>query len=99
MEGDMLSPRFLCYRVLLLALSVVSGVLSPKYAQAVVDAHSQTNTVPPGDGSPWDHVGSHNGSSGVYLGERWALSAHHVGPGDITLLGVVYKYDGISFRL
>jgi hypothetical protein len=68
-------------------------------ALAVIDAHSQTNSVPPTDGVPWDNVGSHNGSSGVYLGERWVLSAWHVGPGDISLLGANYTYDGIYFRL
>src|SRR4051812_19203665 len=100
MEGAMLSPRSLfTRRALLVTLNVVLCFAMQMSALAVIDAHSQTNSVPPTDGVPWDNVGSHNGSSGVYLGERWVLSAWHVGPGDISLLGANYTYDGIYFRL
>jgi Trypsin len=96
----MLSPRWPCWGHAALVFATASAlILGNTRASAVVDAHSQTNTVPPTDGVPWDNVGSHNGSTGVYLGDRWALSAEHVGPGDITLLGTTYRYDGISYRL
>jgi hypothetical protein len=49
----------------------------------------------PGTGSGWDHVGSLNGATGVYLGSfggvPWALTATHVGPGTLTLGGVPYQ--------
>jgi hypothetical protein len=49
----------------------------------------------PGTGSGWDHVGSLNGATGVYLGSfggvPWALTATHVGPGTLTLGGVSYE--------
>ena len=38
----------------------------------------------------WNYVGQVNDASGVYLGNGWAITAGHVGNGDLTLLGTDY---------
>lgn len=46
----------------------------------------------PYDGFPyWDNVGIRGIGSGVYLGNRWVLTASHVGAGPITLRGTSYS--------
>src|SRR5579859_1026165 len=73
--------------------------LAPLSAFAVIDASSSTNTSPPADGAPWNNIGQVNGASGIYVGNGWALTAVHVGPGDILFNGTVFAYDGSSHRL
>ena len=65
----------------------------------MVDASSTANTNAPPDGSPWANVGTVNDASGVYLGAGWALTADHVGPGNLNLDGLTFTYDGTSQRL
>src|SRR5258708_7083405 len=49
----------------------------------------------PGSNLPWTNVGSIGGASGVYLGNYggsyWAITASHVGAGDLTLNGSTYS--------
>jgi hypothetical protein len=58
------------------------------------------HTVAPGNGAPWDNVGSVNGATGIYLGSfttgYWVLTANHVGAGTITLAGNSYTVVGGS---
>ena len=68
-------------------------------ASAIVDASSRTNTSAPPDGSPWASIGQVNGSSGVYLGAGWVLTAAHVGANDANFGGTVFRWDGTSLRL
>lgn len=82
-----------------LILTVLLLALAAWPAKAVINASSNTNIYPPADGAPWGNVGQVNGASGLYVGNGWALTAVHVGPGDIYLNGVVYAYDGTSHRL
>ncbi len=44
-------------------------------------------------------MGHVNGSSGIYLGAGWVLTAAHVGPGNVDFNGTVFQYDGNSQRL
>jgi hypothetical protein len=44
-------------------------------------------------GDYWANVGTVNGSSCVYLGSGWVVTASHVGSGATTLNGVAYAYD------
>ena len=56
-----------------LLLSVCGSV------RAVVVGSTTGNTSPPPDPTfPWSNVGITNGSTGVYLGDRWVLTAWHV---------------------
>jgi hypothetical protein len=62
-------------------------------------------TAPTGfDGQPTDpgfnYVGQVNGSTAVYLGNDWVLTANHVGAGDFTLGGTTYRHlSGESFQI
>ena len=46
----------------------------------------------------WNYVGQVNGASGVYLGNGWAITAGHVGAGDLTLNGTDYPVVSGSAR-
>lgn len=84
-----------------LVMAVLLGTGLP--VRAIVDANSRTNTTLPPDGAPWAHVGplttTGGAASGVYVGAGWVLTAYHVGPGDISLKGITFHYDGTSQRL
>jgi len=88
-------------KAVLVSLVALLSVIGSFDAAAVIDAKSAplSNTNAPTDGSPWLNVGQVNGSSGIYLGDRWALTASHVGYGNLKLAGVIYPYDGINFHL
>jgi cysteine-rich repeat protein len=61
-------------------------------AQAVlIDSGDGTgNTTAPADDPGFDHVGTKGGTSVIYVGYGWVLSAAHVGMGDVVLGGVSY---------
>jgi hypothetical protein len=42
----------------------------------------------------FDYVGKVNGSTGVYIGNGWVLTANHVGAGTFNLDGTNYSYNG-----
>jgi hypothetical protein len=44
----------------------------------------------------FDYVGKVNGSTGVYLGNGWVLTANHVGTGTFNLDGTNYTYNGVD---
>jgi hypothetical protein len=59
----------------------------------IIDSGDGTgNTTAPVPDPGWSNVGDRTGLTGVYLGGKFVLTAHHVGPGNITLAGVTYTY-------
>lgn len=57
----------------------------------IIDSVTGTgNTSAPPDNPGWTNVGVRGIGSGVYLGDRWVLSANHVGAGSIVLGGTTY---------
>ncbi len=56
----------------------------------VVQADPDEVTRAPGGGTGFDHVGRIAGTTGVYLGEGWVLTAGHVGAGELQLGEVRY---------
>jgi hypothetical protein len=82
-------------RSAVLLCAVLLGLTSPARAVIVYGGDGTQNTTPPGNGAPWDHVGTIGGATGVYLGGYdggyWVATASHVGAGDITLNGVTYS--------
>jgi len=80
----------------LIAVAIVACISHPTWA--VVVATSTTNTSAPTDDPGWENVGVLNGSGGVYLGDRWVLTAKHVLPGPllagpIVLGGTTYQAE------
>ena len=79
-------------RALLIAVAMTVAPAAQALMVAGVDV--TTNTLPPGNGAPWDHVGSIGGTTGVYLGAfgggYWVITAAHVGIGALTLNNVTY---------
>lgn len=66
-------------RLSLQALMLLA-VLTGSRAQAVVISSTSdaANIVSPGPGSGWDNMARLSGSSSVYLGNRWMITANHV---------------------
>jgi hypothetical protein len=60
----------------------------------VVEADPEDARHAPGRGTGFDHVGHIGGTSGVYVGDGWVLTAAHVGAGDLWLEGV--RYPAVS---
>jgi hypothetical protein len=85
-------------RALLLALLV--GVAPIARAVIVAGPDGTINIGAPGDGAPWDHVGTIGGTTGVYLGAYgggyWVITADHVGVGDFTVNNTTYTAVGGS---
>ncbi len=68
-------------------------VLAPCSASAIVHTNGDGsgNTTPPPDDPGFANVGSTpNGLSGVYLGNRWVLTASHVGEQPFEFQGVLH---------
>ncbi|HBO46021.1 MAG TPA: hypothetical protein DD670_19285 [Planctomycetaceae bacterium] len=73
--------------------------LSADHARAVIVATTLGNTTAPEDDFGFANVGD-KGSTGVYLGYRWVLTAAHTSAADITFNGTVYPYEvGTDIRL
>ncbi len=82
----------------LIAVALVACISHPTWA--VVVATSTTNTSAPADDPGWENVGALGGGGGVYLGDRWVLTAGHVGAGPIELGGTTYQVEpGSSVQL
>jgi hypothetical protein len=54
------------------------------------DDGGETNLRPPARDPGFAYVGQRGGTSAVYLGKGWVITANHVGPGDFVLGGVTY---------
>jgi hypothetical protein len=76
------------YATFLLSLSLLEPL------QAVQVLGTTGNTTAPPDDPGFANVGSLNGASAVYLGNRWVLTASHVGPGTVTFGGAPYAGIG-----
>ena len=72
-------------------LSLLVAAVVPAARALVIYGGSSGHTTNPGDGLPWDNVGT----GGVYLGAfdtgYWVITANHVGSGGITLGGTFYS--------
>ena len=81
----------------MLALLLSALLLGNVPAQAVIlaagDGTQNTTAPPPLDDPGWANLGIRGGLSAVYLGNRWVVTADHVGIGSVTFGGV--SYDAI----
>jgi hypothetical protein len=89
--------RFALAGLLLFALS-----LAPRGAQAVLIATGDGtgNTTAPADDPGFANVGTRDLQTALYLGNRWVLTANHVGFGNAVFGGVTYTaVAGSKLRL
>jgi len=67
------------------AVCVLLFVLTlPASAVVIPDGDGTGNTSAPADDPGWANIGRMGGGTGVYLGNRWVLTAKHAGTGGIT---------------
>lgn len=77
----------------LLAVLLLGVGLAPVHAVLLGKTDGTGNTTAPADDPGWDRVGTVNGSTGVYLGNNFVLSARHVDAGAFTLGATTYSVD------
>jgi hypothetical protein len=93
----MVKNRFaLVHRLAAIGFAVVIALMGGDAANAVVVSGgwvTDNNVAPVAvDDVTWSNVGIRGIGTGVYLGNRWVLTANHVGPGPITLTnGTTYQ--------
>lgn len=80
------------YRLAWIAIVLSAGLTAGPARGVIIDTFDGTgNTTAPPDNPGWANVGTVNNGSGVYLGDRWMLTAAHVWSGPTTLSGTTYQ--------
>jgi hypothetical protein len=74
----------------LVAVIATALALAAPARALVVDGDPELEQRAPGSGTGFEHVGKIGGTTGVYLGDGWVLTATHVGAGDLWLDGARY---------
>ncbi len=79
----------------------VAVALLPNVAWPLILANPSDLTASrPLDDPGWDNVGDRGNGSAVYLGNRWILTANHVGAGPVLLRDKVYEPEAdTEFRI
>ena len=78
----------------LLILHPASAIINSTVPFGNTSAPTGVGSEPSDPG--FDYVGKLNGSTGVYLGYGWVLTANHVGAGTFALDGTNYSYNGVD---
>ncbi len=79
---------------LIVGWTPVSAIINSMVPLGNTTAPTGTGGEPTDPG--FDYVGQVNGSTGVYLGNGWVLTANHVNAGNFTLDGLTYSYNGVD---
>jgi Dockerin type I domain len=67
------------------ALVVFAALAAPAGAVVISSANDAVNLLRPDSNPGWDNVGRVGNASGVYLGNRWVITANHVSGGSLRL--------------
>lgn len=91
-------------KILPLTITMLLMLLHPASAIVNLTVPLGNTTAPTGIGGEpidpgFDYVGKVNGSTGVYIGNGWVLTADHVGAGTFNLDGTNYSYSGTSHQI
>lgn len=78
-------PIFIVRRRCALALLIAAVLAPPAGAVVIATGSDAPNLVAPGNDPGWLNVGRIAGASGVYLGNRWVITANHVSRGPLRL--------------
>ncbi len=65
-------------------LVVMGSLASTAQAVVVSSPNSNVTLVAPANDPGWNNMAHVNGATGVYLGDRWMITAGHVGDGAVT---------------
>ena len=76
---------------LLTLLAILFGVATNVCAVVITDGDGSGNTTAPADDPGFANVGIRGAGTAIYLGNRWVLTAQHIGPGAVTFGGVEYQ--------
>jgi hypothetical protein len=77
------------------ALGLAAALAAPSLALVVATDDVEATLRPPPEGDFWANVGKLGGTTGVYLGGGWVITAAHAGPGAIQLGGrIIQPVDG-----
>jgi hypothetical protein len=91
----LMKTRLLLLLAALCVSTSVHAVVNVNGPQGNTSAPTGTGGQPTDPG--WANVGVVNGSTGVYLGNGWVLTAGHVGTGSFTTgTGGSYSWDGVN---
>lgn len=85
-----LAKRFVIFVILPAALSL--GWAAVGLGVVIDDGDGSGNTTAPLDDPGFSNVAIRGSATAVYLGNRWALTASHVGAGTVTLNGIDYSH-------
>jgi hypothetical protein len=89
-----------CEYGVLLAAVILWVTIGDARAVLIETGDGTGNVTAPPDDPGWDHLGTKGGTTVVYLGYRWVLTANHVGAGDVVILGQTYSaVPGSTVRL
>lgn len=81
------------------ALMFLLGCMAVPAQGLIISNPSEITSVAPADDPGWDNVGSRSGSaSAVYVGQRWVLSANHVGAGRVRFGDQTYAAEAGTER-
>ncbi len=87
-------PTLTCLLLATLGLTPALGIINTTVPLGNTVAPTGTAGEPTDPG--FDYVGRVNGSTGVYLGNGWVLTANHVGAGTFFLDGSSYAFNGVD---
>ena len=78
----------------------LSGFVDLGYAVVIQFGDGSGNTTAPSDDPGFANVGKRGGASAIYLGNRWVLTAAHVGAGSVVFHDLTYQFEaGTEHRL
>lgn len=79
-------------RLLLLGVALMNFCVAPAIAVVIDAGDGSGNTTAPDDDPGFLNVGIRGDASAIYLGNRWAITASHVGAGTVVLNGQEYAH-------
>jgi len=87
--------------VLALSLALTLSLAPPARAVVVATGDGSGNTTAPTDDPGFDHIGTVNGASAIYIANQWVLTAYHVAgsqPASVNFGGINYATESGTWQ-